>query len=273
MADIYMRNIRDWRDATLMLTFEEKGYYDELLNLIYMFDDLLPDDDDFICRAMPIHIRTHQRLKKKMLSEGLLTIKDGFYRNKRASLEISKINQISDKNRKKAESRWSKLLKNNEMIDAGAYANVGATVDTAVMQNKKDEKESLNKKIEKGSANENERKFKRNRKCAIEEILDPDGKVPEDYRKFAEEEGLQNIDDTFHNWTNWWIGEDGRKAGRRGWFATWKARVRKDARRQKQPFNHQHRSNVVYSKDTTTNGARLALDRRRNRKRKTPLEK
>jgi len=273
MADIYMRNIRDWRDATLMLTFEEKGYYDELLNLIYMFDDLLPDDDEFICRAMPIHSRTHQRLKNKMISEGLLAIKDGFYRNKRASLEVSKINQISDKNRKKAESRWSKLLKNNEMANAKAYAPADATAFAAAMQNKKDEEERLIKKIEKGSCNENERKFKRNRKCAIEDILDPDGEVPEDYRKFAEEEGLQNIDVTFQNWANWWIGEDGRKAGRRGWFATWKARVRKDARRQKQSFDNQHRSNSGHRKDTTTNGARLALNRRRNRKRKASLEK
>lgn len=119
MADIYLRNIRDWREATLMLSFEEKGYYDELLNLIYMFDDLLPDDDGLICRAMPINKRTHQRLQKRILKVGLLTIKDGFYHNKRASIEVSKINQISDKNRMKAESRWAKLLKNNESSNAG----------------------------------------------------------------------------------------------------------------------------------------------------------
>ncbi|MBL4601640.1 MAG: DUF1376 domain-containing protein [Emcibacteraceae bacterium] len=89
-----MRNIRDWRDATLMLSFEEKGYFDELLNLIYLYDDLLVDDDDFVCRAMPVHRKTHLRLKQTLLKAGLIEVKAGYYFNKRAGEEITKINEL-----------------------------------------------------------------------------------------------------------------------------------------------------------------------------------
>ena len=72
MAEIYMKNIRDWREATLMLSFEEKGYFDELINLIYIYDDCLPDKDDLICRAMPVHKKLHLRLKRKLIEAGLI---------------------------------------------------------------------------------------------------------------------------------------------------------------------------------------------------------
>ena len=128
MADMYMRNIRDWREGTIMLTFEEKGYYDELLNLIYLHDDLLPDNDALICRSMPVHPVSHRRLKKRLIDAGLIEIKNGFYHNKRASLEVNKINDLSIKNRVRAESRWSKSLKKKETCDAAAMLKVKVKV-------------------------------------------------------------------------------------------------------------------------------------------------
>lgn len=257
MADMYMRNVRDRREATLMLSFEEKGYFDELLNLIYMYDDLLPDDDDFICRAMPVHKKTHARLKEKLIKAGLIAIKNGCYYNKRATSEISKINEISEKNQLKARNRWAKSLKNNETNDAAADAKRTEKIksaDTTVMLKVKRERES-----EYGN--------KRTEKCTIDKVLDPDGTVPDEYRTFAEERGLEDIQRRFEDWAGWWLGENGRKAGARGWLQTWKTRVRRIvARQMAEPSGQQGQRG--HRRCTTTEGARLALDRRRNRKRK-----
>jgi len=124
MAEFYMRDIKDWKEATLMLSFEEKGYFDEILSLIYLYDGCLPDDDLLICKAMPCNRRQHNRLKKALLKSELITIKDGLYFNYRASKELLKINSISTKNKLKADKRWSKSLKENKTGDAVAMLKV-----------------------------------------------------------------------------------------------------------------------------------------------------
>lgn len=257
MADMYMRNVRDWREATLMLSFEEKGYFDEILNLIYMYDDLLPDDDDFICRAMPVNRKIHSRLKAKLIKAGLINIKSGYYFNKRASQEIAKINEISEKNQLKARSRWSKSLKNKEMANA--------TADTVPLKKTKQAHSTALLKVKRESESENGNK--RTEKCTIDQIIDPDGSIPEEFRKYAETKGLVDIQRRFEDWAGWWLSENGRKAGARGWLQTWKARVRKDVDRQMAEIpGPKGRSGNSHC--STTEGARLALDRRRNRKRK-----
>mgnify|MGYP000415700085 FL=1 len=284
MAEMYMKNIRDWRDATLMLSFEEKGYYDELLNLIYIYDDLLPDNDELICRAMPVHKKMHLRLKQKLLKARLISIEDGFYYNKRASEEIIKINGISEKNKLKAQKRWAKSsknigngdagalkedAKNNDVSKAEAVLNLNSESDSEcdVLINKAKQKSNLNpsRKNKNGKSKRrysNRRDKKQGAKCAIDTVINPDGKIPEEYRSYAEEQGLSNPERVFQDWANWWVSEDGRKAGAYGWFTTWKARVRKDVDRQMAKVSD-HKKHTGSSGCSTTNGARLALDRRR----------
>ncbi|MDG1857705.1 MAG: DUF1376 domain-containing protein [Emcibacteraceae bacterium] len=275
MADIYMRNIRDWRDATLMLSFEEKGYFDELINLIYIYDGCLSDNDDLICRAMPVNKKFHLRLKKKLLKVGLIQVKDGLYFNKRASEEISKINELSAINKKKAQKRWAKLPKNKDLAHATADKRhlpqsmpIENVVDAAAMQKVNSESERFiktkAKNVSKNDGKEKNRESakRQSAKCAIEDVLNPDGDIPEQYRKFAEKEGLQAIQRTFEAWANWWISEDGRKAGERGWFATWKARVRKDVERAKSQGSNKDGRRSELASSATTSGARLALYRR-----------
>ena len=120
MADMYMRNIRDWKDATIMLSFEEKGYFDEIISLIYLYDNCLPDDDNFICRAMPVNKKIHTRLKQKLFKLGLISVQDGFILNSRSTQELLKINSISTQNKDNADKRWSKSRKNKERGNATA---------------------------------------------------------------------------------------------------------------------------------------------------------
>lgn len=272
MAEMYMRHIRDWREATLMLSFEEKGYYDELLNLIYMYDDLLVDDDDFICRAMPVNKKLHLRLKAALLKAKLIEVKDGFYFNKRATQEVVKINEISDRNRIKARNRWAKSPKNKKKPSAAALTECEPE-DAGVMLNLKVNSESefsltksnrQSRRVKNASRSKQARGDNRNVKCTIDEILEPDGEIPDEYLEYATEQGLENPQRVFIDWANWWVSENGRKAGANGWFATWKARVRKDVDRQMAGRGDRARGNRS-GVCAATEGARLALDRRRNR--------
>ncbi|MEZ5759220.1 MAG: DUF1376 domain-containing protein [Emcibacteraceae bacterium] len=264
MADMYMRNIRDWREGTIMLTFEEKGYYDELLNLIYLHDDLLPDNDALICRSMPVHTVTHRRLKQRLIDAGLIDIKNGFYRTKRASMEINRINELSIKNRTRAESRWSKSLKNKESGDAAAMLKVKVNSESEDLKLKTEDCENAEKP---GIQNHGKKQgCAGSAKCTIDQVLDPEGKIPEDYLAYAKQWGIGNPQRRFLDWAGWWLGENGRKAGARGWLQTWKSRVRKDADRQLAAGGDKQGSKRDRA-SATTDGARLALDRRRNRSR------
>ncbi len=271
---MYMRNIRDWRDSTLMLSFEEKGYFDELLNLIYIYDDCLPDDDNLICRAMPVNKKIHNRLKQKLFKAGLIEIKDGFYFSKRASQEINKINEISSKNKVKAQNRWAKSLKNNNSAIAGAMKIEDAAALVKGNRERDSDRESksenlqFKKTIAKNKLTQkrtkNDTKKSSYRKCSLQQVLDPEAEIPADYREYASGQGLFNSERVFWDWANWWVSENGQKAGKDGWFQTWKARVRKDVERQNSP-NRNHNGPRGDRACTTTLGAQMALDRRRNR--------
>lgn len=266
MAEMYMRNIRDWRDSTLMLSFEEKGYYDELLNLIYIYDDCLPDNDTLICRAMPVNKKIHLRLKEKLIKESLIDVKDGFYFNKRASQEINKINQISEKNKAKAIKRWAKSKKGKDIPSTAVDNAVDASAVRGAMQKVKVKSEKLISKKNKTKKEKQIERFKNaTKKCSLEDVLNPEGSIPKEYRDYAAGQGLDNIERIFWSWANWWASENGRKAGARGWLQTWKARVRKDIDRQNSGSSHKA-GQAGDRGCSTTLGAKMALDRRRNRK-------
>jgi len=139
MADIYMKNIRDWRDATLLLSFEQKGYFTEILELIYLYDDRLPDNDELICKAMPISKTLHKRLKKSLIELGVLEVKDGYYFNKRCTEELEKINTLSEKNREKSEKRWKKSRKlNGNSLNTNNTANAAGILKVKVNSESKE---------------------------------------------------------------------------------------------------------------------------------------
>lgn len=106
-----MRDISSWRKDTTLLSFEEQGYYSALLDLIYLYDDSLPDDDKFISKAMPVNMKIHLRLKKILLNGGFITSQDGFVTNSKATQELLKINSTSTQNQLKADKRWLKHSK------------------------------------------------------------------------------------------------------------------------------------------------------------------
>mgnify|MGYP003150694280 CR=1 FL=1 len=148
MADFYMKNIRDWRDATIRLTFEQKGYFTEILELIYLYDDRLPDNDDLICKAMPISKTLHKRLKKSLIELGVMEIKEGYYFNKRCTEELEKINTLSEKNRDKSKKRWKKSRKlNGKSLNSNNKANAAGMLKVKVNSEVKREANASPKKL------------------------------------------------------------------------------------------------------------------------------
>ncbi|MBL4601625.1 MAG: hypothetical protein JKY84_02660 [Emcibacteraceae bacterium] len=164
-------------------------------------------------------------------------------------------------------------MKSNQKSNAEAFdvhSPDKKTGDVSAMLKVKGESEGLNNQSNKRCKNaiKSEKKShtnNNNRKCAIEAVLNPDGEIPEQYFDYAKEQGLFDPKRTFLDWANWWVSENGRKAGKHGWLQTWKARVRKDVDRQ-MVGNKNHKGRGGNGDCATTAGARLALNRRRNKR-------
>lgn len=88
----YKRFPRDFLDATIGFSFEEKGAYSIILDLIYARDGNLPDDARFISGVLNCSIRKWATIRASLIGRGKLDVKDGFITNKRADnlLETSR---------------------------------------------------------------------------------------------------------------------------------------------------------------------------------------
>lgn len=71
-----------------VLTLEERGAYETVLDLIYAHDGDLNDDDHFLAGWMRSDVRVWRRLKKRLIELGKLYVHAGKLRNERADKEI-----------------------------------------------------------------------------------------------------------------------------------------------------------------------------------------
>lgn len=71
-----------------LLTFEERGAYNTILDLLYARDGHLPDEDHEIARLAHCDIRTWRRLRRRLMDLGKLYIHGGCLHNGRADIEI-----------------------------------------------------------------------------------------------------------------------------------------------------------------------------------------
>lgn len=85
----YKRYPVDFRDGTRRLSFEERGFYGDVLDLIYETGDDLPDDDEENAWRLRCDVRTYRRLKARLVELGKLLVDAGRLRNPRAIIEAS----------------------------------------------------------------------------------------------------------------------------------------------------------------------------------------
>lgn len=71
-----------------VLTLEECGAYNIILDLLYARDGNLPDDDLAIAKIMRVYPKTWRRLRRRLMDLGKLYVHGGCLHNGRADNEI-----------------------------------------------------------------------------------------------------------------------------------------------------------------------------------------
>jgi len=99
MVGWYKRDPSAALEGMQQLTLEERGAYNTVIDLIYVRDDRLYDDDRFISGHLGVDMRVWKRIKASLLTKGKLAIEAGFIRNKRASTEVHRVVATSVANR------------------------------------------------------------------------------------------------------------------------------------------------------------------------------
>lgn len=112
------------------LTFEERGAYNSILDLLYSRDGDVPDDDVRVARMIACHWRTWAALKARLIELGKLRIEDGKITARRVQETLKEASELSEKQRKKAAQRWQKEKSPNEN-NATSDATGNASTSTA----------------------------------------------------------------------------------------------------------------------------------------------
>lgn len=92
---------RDFMEGTIGMSFELKGAYRLVLDLIYMQGGRLPDDATYICGHLGCSKRAWTGYREALLKAGKLTLADGYLTNYRAVIELEKLAKLSDVQREK----------------------------------------------------------------------------------------------------------------------------------------------------------------------------
>ena len=120
----YPRYVAEFQAATMHLTIEEEGFYNRVLDFLYMNDNKLPDDKWGKLLRIPAVRRSHLVL----VLEEFCDLYDGNWRHKRVEYEISKITEKSSKAKKSAESRWEFGKSGGVQMQSERNANAKRTV-------------------------------------------------------------------------------------------------------------------------------------------------
>ncbi len=116
----YRRWPVDALEGMMELSLEERGAYNTVLDLIYVRDNNLPDDDRFVAGWMRVDVRVWKRIKQRLIDAGKLYVSAGLLRNGKADGEIlstlSRCLSAADAGRASGRSRAAKSdNKSNEI--------------------------------------------------------------------------------------------------------------------------------------------------------------
>lgn len=102
---------RDFIEGTVGMSFELKGAYRLVLDLIYMQGGNLPDDERYISGLLGCTIRKWKSLRSELVARGKIQVNGEFLTNERAVSELETLRKLTDK---QSENR-SKPNKNKEI--------------------------------------------------------------------------------------------------------------------------------------------------------------
>lgn len=145
----YKRYPADFRDGTRRLSFEERGFYGDVLDLIYESGNALVDDDAANAHRLHADLRTFRRLKARLVELGKLYLADGMVRNGRADAEATaaatRIAMARDHGKlggEKARKSVAKSSNFNGSGGAGAQAGAQAGAPTGIRYQEEGKKDS-----------------------------------------------------------------------------------------------------------------------------------
>ncbi len=90
---------RDFLEGTVGLSFELKGTYRLILDLIYMQAGRLPDDPRYIAGLLGCSVRTWNKNRTSLLEAGKIYAENGIISNFRADKELIISNSFQSKQR------------------------------------------------------------------------------------------------------------------------------------------------------------------------------
>jgi uncharacterized protein YdaU (DUF1376 family) len=93
----YKRNPQQWLNATRELTLEERGAYNDLLELLYLRDRRIPDEPKFCARFLGISPRKWAAIRDVLLDHDCLVERGGYLTNPRFERERQASAQERDK--------------------------------------------------------------------------------------------------------------------------------------------------------------------------------
>lgn len=93
----YKRNPQDWFNGTRDLTLEEKGAYNELLELLYLRDRPIPDDARFVANFLNVSQRRWKAIRRALLDAGRLVLRGDYLSDERFERERGQFAEFREK--------------------------------------------------------------------------------------------------------------------------------------------------------------------------------
>lgn len=247
MAEKYFLHIPTWQSGTEGMPLDLEAFYLRLVNLMYLYDGVLVDNDDLISHKVFLSKRKYKTLKNQLLDMRKIYIDNGLIQNVKVLKEIDYINEKSAKNscsakikhakhKLKQSEKHTKSLKNNNPISANAEQpqSEGMCVSSAIQENRgTGEIKDTNKLVSKNSPEKkpSKSKSKQRGQTLANEIKDL-SVMPAKYRDYIGEwnardgEPLQDIERVWLDFVGYWTTQSPEPT-RLGFLATWQQNVRK----------------------------------------------
>lgn len=126
---------RDFIEGTVGMSFELKGAYRLVLDLIYMQDGNLPDDDRYIAGHLSLSVRKWKSLRSELLSRGKIEISGEFLTNYRAIIELENLTKLRDQmaeNRRRPNKNKELDSQKSHHTEAAAEAETDNTLSSVL---------------------------------------------------------------------------------------------------------------------------------------------
>ena len=120
VAKSYLRHPDNFFTGTRTLTLEQRGAFNDLLDLYISRDGDLPDNDQHRARELAIDIRLWKRIKRELVEAGKLEITATSIVPTGAATTLATCLAKSVAAKEAADSRWAKLLKLKKTGNADA---------------------------------------------------------------------------------------------------------------------------------------------------------